>query len=64
MTEVAIEEHGLPGGWVRPGEDEGLDPRRLRHASGCFPSGVIAVCALADDGRPTGMAVTSTGSWG
>jgi len=34
------------------------DPAVLRQAYGCFPSGVTAVCALAD-GRPVGMAASS-----
>jgi flavin reductase (DIM6/NTAB) family NADH-FMN oxidoreductase RutF len=34
------------------------DTKRLRQAFGCFPSGVIAVCALID-GRPVGMAASS-----
>jgi flavin reductase (DIM6/NTAB) family NADH-FMN oxidoreductase RutF len=34
------------------------DPRTLRQAYGCFPSGVTAVCALAD-GVPVGMAASS-----
>lgn len=37
---------------------EGLDPRELRDAYGCFPSGVAAVCAMTGDG-PVGMAVSS-----
>lgn len=35
-----------------------LDGATLRRAFGCFPSGVIAVCA-AVDGVPVGMAVSS-----
>lgn len=38
-----------------------VDPTRLRSAYGCFPSGVIAVCALVD-GRPAGMAASSFAS--
>ncbi|MDT3442247.1 MULTISPECIES: flavin reductase family protein [unclassified Pseudofrankia] len=34
------------------------DGEQLRHAFGCFPSGVAAVCAMAD-GVPLGMAVSS-----
>ncbi|MGW4335947.1 flavin reductase family protein [Rhodococcus koreensis] len=34
------------------------DPARLREAFGCFPSGVIAVCALSE-GVPVGMAASS-----
>jgi flavin reductase (DIM6/NTAB) family NADH-FMN oxidoreductase RutF len=34
------------------------DPRALRQAYGCFPSGVTAVCALVD-GIPVGMAASS-----
>jgi flavin reductase (DIM6/NTAB) family NADH-FMN oxidoreductase RutF len=34
------------------------DPRELRKAYGCFPSGVTAVCALID-GQPVGMAASS-----
>lgn len=34
------------------------DPGALRQAFGCFPSGVTAVCALADD-APIGMAASS-----
>jgi flavin reductase (DIM6/NTAB) family NADH-FMN oxidoreductase RutF len=35
------------------------DPLVLRSAFGCFPSGVIAVCALDADGRPVGMAASA-----
>jgi flavin reductase (DIM6/NTAB) family NADH-FMN oxidoreductase RutF len=35
------------------------DPLALRAAFGCFPSGVIAVCALDADGGPVGMAASS-----
>jgi flavin reductase (DIM6/NTAB) family NADH-FMN oxidoreductase RutF len=35
-----------------------LDPAMLRRAFGCFPSGVVAVCA-AVDGVPIGMAASS-----
>jgi flavin reductase (DIM6/NTAB) family NADH-FMN oxidoreductase RutF len=34
------------------------DPATLRQVFGCFPSGVVAVCAEVD-GRPVGMAVSS-----
>ena len=34
------------------------DPAQLRRAYGCFPSGVTAVCALAD-GVPVGIAASS-----
>jgi flavin reductase (DIM6/NTAB) family NADH-FMN oxidoreductase RutF len=34
------------------------DPRELRKAYGCFPTGVTAVCALID-GQPVGMAASS-----
>ncbi len=34
------------------------DPKRLRQAFGCFPSGVVALAAM-DGGEPAGMAVTS-----
>jgi flavin reductase (DIM6/NTAB) family NADH-FMN oxidoreductase RutF len=34
------------------------DPRLLRRAFGCFPSGVTAVCAIVDD-KPVGMAASS-----
>lgn len=37
------------------------DPATLRHALGCFPSGVTAVCALRD-GAPVGMAANSFSS--
>lgn len=36
-----------------------LQPARLRHAFGAFPTGVTAVAALADDGTPIGLAVSS-----
>ncbi|MFD4602386.1 flavin reductase family protein [Streptomyces sp. NPDC058464] len=42
----------------RPDPATALDTRTLREAFGCFPSGVTAVCGMAD-GRPTGMAVSS-----
>lgn len=42
----------------RPGPAATLDARTLREAFGCFPSGVIAVCGLADE-QPAGMAVSS-----
>ena len=35
-----------------------IDPRRLRHVVGAFPSGVTAVAALID-GEPTGMSASS-----
>lgn len=35
------------------------DPRQLRGAYGCFPSGVTAVCALDGRGTPVGMAASS-----
>jgi flavin reductase (DIM6/NTAB) family NADH-FMN oxidoreductase RutF len=35
-----------------------FDPRTLRNAFGCFPSGVTAICALID-GEPVGMAASS-----
>ena len=35
-----------------------VDPKHLRQAFGCFPSGVTAVCALID-GQPVGMAASS-----
>ncbi|MCW2688823.1 MAG: flavin reductase domain protein FMN-binding protein [Mycobacterium sp.] len=35
------------------------DPLELRAAFGCFPSGVTAVCAIGDDGKPVGMAASS-----
>jgi flavin reductase (DIM6/NTAB) family NADH-FMN oxidoreductase RutF len=34
------------------------DPAQLRQAYGCFPSGVVAVCAL-DGEEPTGIAASS-----
>jgi len=34
------------------------DPARLRQAYGCFPSGVTAVCAIAD-GQPVGVTASS-----
>lgn len=34
------------------------DPAVLRRAFGCFPTGVVAVCAMID-GSPTGMVVSS-----
>lgn len=56
MTELAAS--GLPGERVTPTEPAGLDSKRLRQAFGSYPSGVTAVCALAD-GEPAGMAVSS-----
>lgn len=35
------------------------DPRELRAAFGCFPSGVTALCAVGGDGHPVGMAASS-----
>lgn len=35
-----------------------FDPRTLRNAFGCFPSGVTAICAMID-GEPTGMSASS-----
>jgi flavin reductase (DIM6/NTAB) family NADH-FMN oxidoreductase RutF len=35
-----------------------LDPRTLRNAFGCFPSGVTAICAMID-GEPVGMGASS-----
>jgi flavin reductase (DIM6/NTAB) family NADH-FMN oxidoreductase RutF len=35
-----------------------VDPRTLRNAIGCFPSGVTAICAMID-GEPEGMAASS-----
>lgn len=40
---------------VADGQDSGLI---LRKAFGCFPTGVVAVCGLAD-GHPVGMAASS-----
>lgn len=37
-------------------------PALLRQAYSCFPSGVIALCGLAADGTPRGMAVSSFGT--
>jgi flavin reductase (DIM6/NTAB) family NADH-FMN oxidoreductase RutF len=39
-------------------ESPTIDPRALRAAFGCFPSGVTAVCAMVDD-EPVGMAASS-----
>jgi flavin reductase (DIM6/NTAB) family NADH-FMN oxidoreductase RutF len=43
-----------------PSVDTGasFDPRTLRNAFGCFPSGVTAICAMTD-GEPAGMAASS-----
>lgn len=43
-----------------PSTDTGAisDPRTLRNAFGCFPSGVTAICAMID-GEPVGMAASS-----
>jgi flavin reductase (DIM6/NTAB) family NADH-FMN oxidoreductase RutF len=38
--------------------DDRLDEATLRRAFGCFPSGVIALCAMLD-GQPVGMAASS-----
>lgn len=38
--------------------DDRLDEAQLRRAFGCFPSGVIAICAMAY-GEPIGMAASS-----
>ena len=35
-----------------------VDEGELRRVFGCFPSGVIAVCAIVD-GEPVGMAASS-----
>jgi flavin reductase (DIM6/NTAB) family NADH-FMN oxidoreductase RutF len=35
-----------------------VDPRTLRNAFGCFPTGIAAICALID-GVPVGMAASS-----
>lgn len=35
-----------------------LEPRQLRQAFGCFPTGVTALCGLMD-GQPTGMVCSS-----
>ncbi|MDT3446855.1 MULTISPECIES: flavin reductase family protein [unclassified Pseudofrankia] len=49
----------MTGAWTEASEGGGpLDGTLLRLAFGCFPSGVTAVCAMAD-GRPTGMAMSS-----
>jgi flavin reductase (DIM6/NTAB) family NADH-FMN oxidoreductase RutF len=42
----------------RTAPETALNARTLREAFGRFPSGVIAVCGMADN-RPTGMAVSS-----
>ncbi|MDT5101895.1 MAG: hypothetical protein QOC76_5632 [Mycobacterium sp.] len=34
-------------------------PLALRAAFGCFPSGVIAICALKEDGIPVGIAASA-----
>ena len=39
--------------------DGTIDVDGLRRAFGRFPSGVVAVCALRDDGVPVGMAASS-----
>jgi flavin reductase (DIM6/NTAB) family NADH-FMN oxidoreductase RutF len=44
---------------VTQGDIRALGPAELRRAFGAFPTGVTAVAALADDGSPTGMAVSS-----
>ena len=36
-----------------------LGVQELRHAFGSFPTGVTAVAALGDDGRPVGLAASS-----
>jgi len=47
-----MNENGDPVAQLAPDGDQ------LRHAFGCFPSGVVAVCALVD-GMPVGMAMSS-----
>lgn len=59
MTTLVTGDERRAEDWVRPTAEGGLDSRLLRDAFGCIPSGVIAVCALADDGTPAGMAVSS-----
>jgi flavin reductase (DIM6/NTAB) family NADH-FMN oxidoreductase RutF len=36
-----------------------IDAAQLRRAFGCFPSGLVAACSLADDGRPVGMTLST-----
>ena len=43
---------------MHPVHARGLDDSTLRRVFGCFPSGVIAVCASID-GEPVGMAASS-----
>lgn len=45
-----------PAGDLTTNQD--LDPDRLRHAFGIFPTGVVAVAATVDD-RPVGLAASS-----
>ncbi|MFH0518030.1 flavin reductase family protein [Streptomyces sp. M41] len=64
MTEPAaraVLDLSSPGGDRSPAVDfdtAELDARTLRHAFGCFPSGVTAVCGLVG-GEPVGMAVSA-----
>ncbi|MER6490130.1 MULTISPECIES: flavin reductase family protein [Streptomyces] len=59
MRERATGALASPDDWLTPTGSEQLDSRGLRDAFACFPSGVIALCALAQDGVPAGMVVSS-----
>lgn len=39
-----------------------LDPASLRHALGCFATGIVVVTTLDGDGRPVGLTVNSFNS--
>jgi flavin reductase (DIM6/NTAB) family NADH-FMN oxidoreductase RutF len=43
---------------MEPVTSQSIDDTELRRVFGCFPSGVIAVCAMVD-GEPVGMAGSS-----
>jgi flavin reductase (DIM6/NTAB) family NADH-FMN oxidoreductase RutF len=61
---IAARQSTAAGLQMEPGGQHGdrvaalVDAARLRQAFGCFPSGVTAVCGIAD-GRPAGLAASS-----
>lgn len=47
---------------IAPVEQSCVDPRALRDALGCFPTGVAIVTTLTDGGEPVGLTISSFNS--
>lgn len=45
-----------------PQEEKLIDPKLLRQALGCFPTGVIIVTTVGDEGKPVGLTINSFSS--